>query len=207
LIQKQLKAYCGQDDLICGFLSKAKGQLLRIATCLHVLFKINTPDNIDQTIDEQAIKAAIDFIEVCCDHAFMITGRHNILHRVGASKNGMHIFRCAQFIYIFILIDDCLEISPRGDDAKAGGTKATAQYTILLPGKALYLTALNNARKFRNRGNKEGGYQAFEYLQNEGLGTLEEHMIPGQKTKVCICSAFFNTNQYVMVHLQFQDYN
>ena len=62
--------------------------------------------------------------------------------------------------------------------------KSTAQYMILLPGKALHLTALNNARKFRNKGNREGGLQAFRMLEKEGLGKIESYTIPGQKTKV-----------------------
>ena len=53
-----------------------------------MLFKISTPNDIDETIDELALKAAIDFIEVCCDHAFMIIGRHNILHRVENNEDG-----------------------------------------------------------------------------------------------------------------------
>ena len=85
-----MKDFCGQDDLVSGFLSKAKGQLLRVATCLHVLFKVETPDSIDQAIDELALKATIDFIEVCCEHAFMITGRRNILHRMDGDNNGKH---------------------------------------------------------------------------------------------------------------------
>ena len=80
-------------------------------------------------------------------------------------------------MFLFILVD-CTEITE--------DVKSNAQYTILLPGKALHLTALNNARKFRNRGNKEGGLQAFRYLEIEGLGYVEEHIVPGQKAKVCI---------------------
>ena len=48
---------------------------------------METPDKIDQTIDESALSAAIDFIEVCCEHAFMITGRCNILHRLDCDDN------------------------------------------------------------------------------------------------------------------------
>ena len=47
-----------------------------------------------------------------------------------------------------------------------------------------HLTPLNNARKFRHRGNKEGGLQAFKYLAEKGLGTIEQHIVPGQKTTV-----------------------
>jgi len=57
---------------------------------MFACFKIETPDSIDQMIDELALSAAIDFIEVCYDHAFMITGRHNILHRVDGNSNGKY---------------------------------------------------------------------------------------------------------------------
>jgi len=78
-------------------------------------------------------------------------------------------------------------------DARAEDMKSNAQYTILLPGKALHLTPLNNARKFRNRGNKEGGYKAFKYLAHLNLGRIEEYMVPGQKVKVSV-SEVFNLN-------------
>ena len=68
--------------------------------------------------------------------------------------------------------------------ADAESIRNTVQYTILLPGKALHLTTLNNARKFCNKGNKEGGLQAFQLLEKEGLGNIESYTIPGQKTKV-----------------------
>lgn len=62
--------------------------------------------------------------------------------------------------------------------------KETTRYTLLLSGESLDLTTLNNAKKFRNKGNKEGGLQAFQHLENSGLGTIEDLTKPGQKTKV-----------------------
>ena len=75
-----------------------------------------------------------------------------------------------------------------GTEIISEDVKSNAQYTILLPGKGLHLTELNNARKFRNRGNKKGGLRTFRYLESEGLGTVEEHIVPGQKVKVYMCS-------------------
>lgn len=69
-------------------------------------------------------------------------------------------------------------------DCEDDQLKETARYTLLLPGKNLDLTTLNNAKKFRNKGNKEGGLQAFRQLENSGLGTIEDLTQPGQKTKV-----------------------
>lgn len=74
-IQAQLEKICGHDDLISGFLSKAKGQTLRVAVCLHILFNIESPNTIPAEISENALKAAINFTDVCCTHASLITGR------------------------------------------------------------------------------------------------------------------------------------
>ena len=49
------------------------------------------------------------------------------------------------------------------DDAIAG-------YCLALPGETLYLTPLLAAKKFRNRGNKDGAVRAFLQLEEEGLG-------------------------------------
>ena len=68
-----------------GMLSKAKGQVLRLAAVLHVLFC----DQLDQqgpitvhtvlaTISKEAIIAAQDFVNVCCQHAAYIAGRGQI---------------------------------------------------------------------------------------------------------------------------------
>ena len=54
--------------------------------------------------------------------------------------------------------------------------------------KNLDFTTLNNAKKFRNKGNKEGGLQAFRQLENSGLGTIENLTQPGQKTKVIVAT-------------------
>ena len=45
-----------------------------------------------------------------------------------------------------------------------------ASYCLLLPGKVLHLTPLLAAKKFRNRGNKEGALRAFGLLEDDGLG-------------------------------------
>ena len=74
-IQTQLENICGHDDLVCGFLSKAKGQTLRVAVCLHILFNIESPNTVPPEISETALKAAINFLDVCCTHASLITGR------------------------------------------------------------------------------------------------------------------------------------
>ena len=74
-IQKQLESVCGRDELLSGLLSKAKGQILRVAATLHILFHLSTPENIQDTISEEVVAAAINFVQVCCEHASLITGR------------------------------------------------------------------------------------------------------------------------------------
>ena len=61
-------------------LSKSLGQVLRIATCPHILFMLEDLHIAQETIEisEAAIAAAINFIEVCCQHAAFIAGRGDI---------------------------------------------------------------------------------------------------------------------------------
>ena len=47
-----------------------------------------------------------------------------------------------------------------------------AAFSLLLPGKVLYLNALLHLRKFRDRGNKGGAVRGFELLERQGLGLL-----------------------------------
>ena len=92
MIQNQLERICGKDELLSGLLSKAKGQLLRVATCLHVLFNLETPDKIEDKISIDALSAAIDFVDVCCDHASLITGRRCISDEVKNSSKGNNTY-------------------------------------------------------------------------------------------------------------------
>lgn len=59
-------------------LSKAKGQILRVAAALHVLFNINTPLAIPTNISDTAIKAAVNLVEVCIQHAAFLAGRGDV---------------------------------------------------------------------------------------------------------------------------------
>ena len=56
-------------------LSKSKGQILRVAATLHVLFHVNTPLVIPDVISTEAIKAAIDLVDVCIQHSAFLAGR------------------------------------------------------------------------------------------------------------------------------------
>ena len=57
------------------------------------------------------------------------------------------------------------------DDALA---QSNATFSLLLPGDVLDLTALNNQRKFRDKGNKAGAKRGWALLEQSGLGELKE---------------------------------
>ena len=56
-------------------LSKSRGQILRVSAVLHVLFHMDTPQSIPESISEEALKAAQDFVEVCNQHTAYLAGR------------------------------------------------------------------------------------------------------------------------------------
>ena len=65
-----------------GMLSKSKGQTLRVAVALHVLFNWENPHNIPQEISDSAIKAAINFVDVSIQHAAYLAGRGELKEEV-----------------------------------------------------------------------------------------------------------------------------
>ena len=71
-----------------GMLSKSKGQVLRVAATLHVLFHRNTPLNIPDVISAEAIHAATDFVELCLQHAAFLAGRGDIQEAIQSFKSG-----------------------------------------------------------------------------------------------------------------------
>ena len=63
-------------------LSKSKGQILRVAATLHVLFDVNTPLVIPDVISTEAIKAIINLVDVCIQHSAFLAGRGDVLASV-----------------------------------------------------------------------------------------------------------------------------
>jgi hypothetical protein len=58
-----------------GMLSKSKGQVLRVAAVLHMLFvDPSTLPTIPSLISIEAITAAQSFVDTCCQHAAFIAG-------------------------------------------------------------------------------------------------------------------------------------
>lgn len=71
-----------------GMLSKAKGQILRVAATLHVLFHIDTPLAIPSIIDDKAVKAAIDLVDVCIQQAAFLAGRGDVQEAIEELAKG-----------------------------------------------------------------------------------------------------------------------
>ena len=72
-------------------LSKAKGQILRVAATLHVLFHIDNSLPVTNVISDKAITAAIDLVDVCIQHAAYLAGRGNIEETIQAIIDGKQV--------------------------------------------------------------------------------------------------------------------
>ena len=87
-------------------LSKAKGQVLRVAAALHVLFSDTVGEDgkiivseVVQTIKAEAIVAAKNFVDISCQHAAYIAGRGDIEDEIeNISSAGTCIY-----LYVYIL--------------------------------------------------------------------------------------------------------
>ena len=45
---------------------------------LHVLFHLDTPDDIPSTISEAALQAAQNYVDLCCQHTAFLAGKGDI---------------------------------------------------------------------------------------------------------------------------------
>ena len=82
---------------ILGMLSKAKGQILRVAACLNVLFcdgefdentKMKVSPDIPLVITEKAIVAAQNIVDVACQHCIYIAGKGSISEELKRLSTG-----------------------------------------------------------------------------------------------------------------------
>ena len=60
-----------------GMLSKSRGQVLRLATVLHVLFSLDE-EAISDNVTEFAVKAAVNVVQTACQQTAYIAGRGTI---------------------------------------------------------------------------------------------------------------------------------
>ena len=79
-------------SLVTGMLSKSLGQIIRVSAAMHVLFNLDLEEEeLPATISDAAIQAAIDFVEVCCQHTAYITGRGNINEELEHLQSGRNL--------------------------------------------------------------------------------------------------------------------
>ena len=72
-------------------LSKSKGQILRIAAKLHVLFHIETPMDIPTVISLAAVNAAKNLVDVCIQHAAFLAGRGKVDAEIQEINKGTYV--------------------------------------------------------------------------------------------------------------------
>ena len=96
--------------LAIGMLSKSKGQVLRVAAALHVLFHVagqsdesgqsderceqqdeeesydGESQEVGEVICERAIEAAINFVMLCCQQAAFVAGKNSIDEEIQIMK-------------------------------------------------------------------------------------------------------------------------
>ena len=86
-------------------LSKSRGQILRVAAVMHALFHLETPLAIPNIISEDAIKAAVNFVELCNQHADFLSGRGGSITTLITLQRGTTIMMCAVQHYKYPLTE------------------------------------------------------------------------------------------------------
>ena len=71
-------------------LSKSKGQILRVAASLHVLFALGYSEDTCM-ISENAIAASIKFVELCCQQTAYMAGRGNMKEEIEIVKASRYL--------------------------------------------------------------------------------------------------------------------
>lgn len=56
-------------------MSKNRGLVLRVATVLHLLFHVGVEGSVPDEVSEDAMAAAIDFVQLTCQQTAFIVGR------------------------------------------------------------------------------------------------------------------------------------
>ena len=82
-------------------LSKSLGQILRVSAVMHVLFHMDIEEPLPDTITEMAIEAAIDFVDLCCQHTAYITGRGNINNELDLVEAGKY-YICNYMYFVYL---------------------------------------------------------------------------------------------------------
>ena len=83
-------------------LSKSKGQILRVAASLHVLFMLDNGDKLNTEVSDEAISASINFVALCCQQTAYMAGRGNIEEEIDIIKASMLILFLTSSIHYII---------------------------------------------------------------------------------------------------------
>ena len=93
-------------------LSKAKGQILRVAAYIHALISdykdhemeedfSPVPKALPSTISEDAIIAAEDFVTTCCQHCAYLSGRSTIENEIKRCSEGIMRNHILHYLHMF----------------------------------------------------------------------------------------------------------
>lgn len=118
-------------------------------------------------VTDAAMRAAINFINICMDHTLYLCGRDKIGEEVGA-----------------VLSEVTTPVPQPKDDSPVNAASNPGGYMLLIPGKRLHITALNERKKFRDMGNKQGAVETITALEKDGLGLIISSRTQGT-AKVC----------------------
>lgn len=122
--------------------------------------------NIPKEISEEAVKAADVFVGYCLQHAAFLGGRGDIQAMVESFN---------QIFLLHYIVHCIMPAAPAAiPNAMIGKDHTVAAYCLLLPGKTLHISSLLAAKRFRDRGNKDGAVRAIRLLEKEGLGAVIE---------------------------------
>ena len=62
--------------ILSGVLNKSRGQVFRLTVVMHMLLHIDDPDQqLPVVIDECAIKASVNFVQLACQQTLFIAGK------------------------------------------------------------------------------------------------------------------------------------
>ena len=76
---------------LLGMLSKSRSHVLRLSAVLHVLFYHSNDDQIPDIVSEEAIIAAINFVQLSCEQTAIISGRGSIKDIILKCQTGTDI--------------------------------------------------------------------------------------------------------------------
>ena len=135
-------------------LSKSLGQILRVSAVMHVLFHMDIEEPLPDTITEMAIEAAIDFVELCCQHTAYITGRGNINNELDLVEAGKY-YICNYMYFVYLKnsprlvywIDTYLFVGSAANLPTTNLQPSNEAFVLSLPGKILDVSLLVNRKK------------------------------------------------------------